>query len=122
MICLQQMFLPCAQLWARLSPRSDRGNLYYKSEVLECICECFPPGDGTYGNNAYLDLDKQLPFLYNHPWLVGVEAGTSCNRSYNLSPLTLRKPMQKQMGWKAVLNVRLGIANSLSFLICTRHL
>lgn len=59
-----------------LSPRSDRGNLYYKSEVLQCICECFSPGDGTYGNNAYLDLDKQLPFLCNHPRLVGVEADT----------------------------------------------
>lgn len=42
------------------------------------------PGDGTYGNNAYLDLDKQLLFLYNHPQLVGVEAGT-----YNIADLTI---------------------------------
>lgn len=74
-VCNRCFFL-VLRFWSRLSPRTDRANLYYKSEVLQCICECFSPGDGTYGNNAYLDLDKQLPFLYNHPRLVGAEADT----------------------------------------------
>lgn len=76
--------------------------MYYKSEVLECICECFPPGDGTYGSNAYLDLDKQLPF---RTIIHGQQEQKQARNVTDLtiSFLTFRKPMQKQMGWKAVL-------------------